>query len=118
MRILVAALLLVSACTPEQKINTIDLSGPTPKLTPPACPDWTGQSSQTFTNDEPSNFRCATVNNFGQMVKDPMDLVEGKSSEVYPGSKTANAVRAYNGTAAASSSSSTSTTTSSSTSAE
>ena len=100
MRIIITAVLLLSACAPEQKLNTIDLSGPEPKLIAPACPDWTSQSSQTFTNDNFSNFGCSTVNNFGQMVKDPMDLVHGRGSEVYPGSKTANAVKAYHNTSA------------------
>ncbi len=44
----------------------------------PACPDWTGRPGRTFNNTPSSNWGCATAINFGIMVADPADLVEGR----------------------------------------
>jgi pilus biogenesis lipoprotein CpaD len=44
----------------------------------PRCPDWSADPSVTYDNLVNSNFGCATATNFGLMVADPADLVEGR----------------------------------------
>ncbi len=100
----IATALLLGACSTSvsnsenrQKLNVLTDSFNEVTVQPPTCPDWTGGrfSVRNFdTQDSHSNYACATVNNYGQMIADPLDMVVGKSSDHYDGQTAGNAVAA------------------------
>lgn len=93
----------LSACVakPEPKVNVLTDVNREIVVEAPNCPDWTGgfgpDGSPKLRNFETqnsySNYGCATVTNYGKMIDDPMDMVNGKSSDFYDGQTTSNAVR-------------------------
>lgn len=92
----------LSACVSHyettEKVNVVYDENNETAVYPPKCPDWTGgnSSARPFdTQKESSNYGCATVNNYGQMVADPLDMISGKSTDSYDPQATANAVAAY-----------------------
>lgn len=48
-------------------------------VVPPNCPDWTKPATSDYGNTQMSNLGCATTANFGRMVADPSDLVQGRT---------------------------------------
>ncbi len=62
----------------------------------PACPNWSSPPAADFTNMRQSNFGCANVTNFGQMVADPADLASGQPLGMAAGQPAAAAVNRYN----------------------
>jgi type IV pilus biogenesis protein CpaD/CtpE len=72
-------LLLLTSCTSSgvEKVNVVDGH----YVEKPNCPDWSSVSwGPNLENTKSSNFGCSTVYNFGEMVLDKTDLVEGKSA--------------------------------------
>jgi pilus assembly protein CpaD len=47
-------------------------------VTPPTCPEWSGESATGHSNVPNSNFGCATATNFALMVDNPRDLMTGR----------------------------------------
>lgn len=47
-------------------------------VTVPGCPDFTLRAGRSFDNQPNSNWGCATATNFGLMVAEPKDIVEGR----------------------------------------
>lgn len=95
MRFLLIGLLAISACAENsEKVNIITKTEVAPIVNPPNCPDWTGTD---WKSRNESNFGCASRNNMGQMVAEPMDMVAGRGTNYYDGKKTAAAVSAYRG---------------------
>ncbi len=64
-------------------------------VTLPPCPNWSGPAAADFTNSKNSNFGCATVTNFGQMVANPTDLAGGQPLGMAAGGPAAAAVYRY-----------------------
>jgi type IV pilus biogenesis protein CpaD/CtpE len=97
------ATIALTACVakPEPKVNVLTDVNREIVVQSPKCPDWTGgldhDGSANLRNFETqnsySNYGCATVNNFGKMIDDPMDMISGKSTDFYDGQTTSNAVR-------------------------
>ena len=109
------SLALLSACsTYQQKVNYID-DKETPVVSIEGCPDWSKTTGGLdLSNVNSSNYGCATVNNMGQQVADPKDLIIGKSSDGADSSRTSAAVTGYKSGGSASSSSTSSSSSSSS----
>ena len=82
------------ATKPTPKVNTLTDENSEVKVTPPKCPDWTSGGNAFNPQLNSSFYGCSTVNNFGKMIDDPMDMLSGKSSEYYDGQTSANAVAA------------------------
>lgn len=61
----------------------------------PRCPDWSKPSDTDYGNTQASNFGCANAVNFGMMLADPRDLVEGSEPGPASGETAAAAVRRY-----------------------
>jgi type IV pilus biogenesis protein CpaD/CtpE len=91
-------LLLLAACASQPtpaKTNLVS-SPKYPVVTPPACPDWSSQNyGVNIENKEHSNYGCSTVNNMGQMVANPNDMIKGRGNNNYNAVKTAVSVGAY-----------------------
>ncbi len=47
-------------------------------VTLPACPDWSDEPGNIFSNGPGANWGCATASNLGLMVADPRHLVAGR----------------------------------------
>lgn len=47
-------------------------------VTVPGCPDFTSRAGRSFDNRPHSNWGCANATNFGLMVAEPKDIVEGR----------------------------------------
>lgn len=61
----------------------------------PACPDWTASVWDNFDNQPHSNWGCATAINFGLMVANPRDLIEGRPAPIADGELQARAIERY-----------------------
>jgi pilus assembly protein CpaD len=61
----------------------------------PVCPDWRKPSAADYTNTQSSNFGCATMVNFSQMLADPGELVRGRRMGPADGARAAIAIRDY-----------------------
>ena len=76
-KILSLGLLIACAgCAAEnEKVNIITGSFDEPEVIPPLCPDWTDP-------DNGSNFGCANITNYGQMIEDPNDMIVGRGTSL------------------------------------
>jgi len=54
-------------------------------VTLPGCPDFTSRAGRTFDNRPHSNWGCATASNFGRMVAEPRDILEGRGETLADG---------------------------------
>ena len=88
------------ASKPTPKINTLTNPNSEVQVTAPKCPDWTSSGNALNPQLNSSFYGCSTVNNFGKMIDDPMEMVSGKSTNYYDGQTTANAVAANRSVAA------------------
>lgn len=61
----------------------------------PACPDWTDEPENKYSNRPSNNWSCATAVNFGMMVADPGDLVRGRRAGPGDGQMLADSVNRY-----------------------
>lgn len=61
----------------------------------PRCPDWSKPSDTDYGNTQASNYGCANAVNFGMMLADPRDLVEGRAAGPGSGEAAAAAVKRY-----------------------
>lgn len=61
----------------------------------PSCPDWRKPTSSDYTNTQSSNFGCATMMNFAQMLADPGDLLRGQQMGPADGARAAIAIDNY-----------------------
>lgn len=100
---ILVAIFLISACATEgdkheKKVNVIYTEGGETFVKAPTCPDWSSPPS--------SNYGCATINNYGKMVADPLDLVTGKHSDYYDSIPTSTAVNTLRSSASATTNSS------------
>lgn len=64
-------------------------------VVPPNCPDWSKPTTSDYTNTPASNFGCATTANFGAMVADPGELIQGRQPGAADAEVSAGAVRRY-----------------------
>ncbi len=64
-------------------------------VTLPGCPDWTDDPADTTDNLPSSNWGCATATNFGLMVAEPADLVQGRELGGMDGNTASLAIRRY-----------------------
>lgn len=62
----------------------------------PSCPDWTKANIMDGTNQNSSNFGCATQSGLARMIADPRDLIVGRSFGGVDGNRGAYAVGRYN----------------------
>tara|TARA_R110000787_G_scaffold211281_2_gene321003 strand:- start:49408 stop:50157 length:750 start_codon:yes stop_codon:yes gene_type:complete len=58
--------------------NEINLTVRRYLVTLPGCPDFTSRAGRTFDNRPHSNWGCATAQNFGMMVAEPRDMLQGR----------------------------------------
>jgi type IV pilus biogenesis protein CpaD/CtpE len=78
-----------AACAPEnEKVSLITGTKDSPTVIPPKCPDWTDP-------EEHSNFGCANITNYGQMIEDPNDMITGKSNNLTNAARSGLPVSAY-----------------------
>lgn len=61
----------------------------------PDCPNWSDNPGRNYNNLTTSNFGCANVTNLGLMIDRPMDLVVGRSSQVFDGEMAASSIARY-----------------------
>ncbi len=47
-------------------------------VVPPNCPDWSKPTTSDYSNTPMSNLGCSTTANFGAMVADPSELIQGR----------------------------------------
>lgn len=47
-------------------------------VVPPNCPDWSKPATSDYSNTPMSNLGCSTMANFGSMVADPAELIQGR----------------------------------------
>jgi len=64
-------------------------------VTPPACPQWSGEAATGHSNVPSSNFGCATANNFALMIENPRDLMTGRRLGPADGEPTIESVERY-----------------------
>ncbi len=64
-------------------------------VTLPGCPDWTKSARGSFDNQVHSNFGCATAMNFGAMLAEPHDLIEGRSGHTADGAYLIRSIQRY-----------------------
>lgn len=81
------------ASQPMNKVNVLSNENSEVKVTPPNCPDWSGENKLFNAQAKSSFYGCATTKNYGKMIDDPMDMLTGKSSNFYDGQTAVNAVR-------------------------
>ncbi|HUK60164.1 MAG TPA: CpaD family pilus assembly lipoprotein [Stellaceae bacterium] len=63
---------------------------------PPACPDWSDDPAGSHSNSvTSSNYGCATLSNFAQMIANPRDLTTGRQLGPEAGDPAADAVERY-----------------------
>jgi pilus assembly protein CpaD len=58
--------------------DTVRVAVPRHVVSLPGCPDWSDRPGRTWNNSVSSNWGCATSVNFGLMVAEPSDLVNGR----------------------------------------
>ena len=58
--------------------NEVNLTVRRYLVTLPGCPDFTSRAGRTFDNRPHSNWGCATAQNFGMMVVEPRDMLQGR----------------------------------------
>lgn len=61
----------------------------------PACPDWTSEPNQSFTNRPQRNFGCASAVNLGMMIAVPSDLEHGRGLGPKEGTVSAKSIERY-----------------------
>jgi len=64
-------------------------------VTLPGCPDFTSRAGRTFDNRPHSNWGCATASNFGRMVAEPRDIIEGRGETLADGEAMVLGVQRY-----------------------
>jgi len=64
-------------------------------VTPPSCPDWSGDPATGHANVPGSNYGCTTVTNLGLMLDNPRDLVMGRSLAPAEGNPPLGAMQRY-----------------------
>lgn len=75
--------------------NAVNLTVERYLVTLPGCPDWTSRAGRTFDNRPNSNFGCATAINFGLMVAEPRDILEGRGGTPGDGEALSVGVQRY-----------------------
>lgn len=94
--IAIALVVTCSACTDTpDRVNLITNSKNNPIIIPPNCPDWSTGSNINYGNTKSSNYGCATITNFGEMIEDPNDMITGKSTRLTNGARSGLPVSAY-----------------------
>ncbi len=61
----------------------------------PSCPDWTRANIIDGSNQNSSNFGCATQSGLARMIADPRDLLIGRSFEGVDGQRNGLAIERY-----------------------
>lgn len=82
-RFLCLALLTLAACSADPAPTTKEMryDPQTNRFVPSApCPDWSHSASSNYDNSLHSNYGCAVVNNMGQQIADPADIVRGNGN--------------------------------------
>lgn len=64
-------------------------------VVPPNCPDWRKPGTADYGNAPMGNLGCATAVNFGVMLADPRDLIQGRAPGDADGTASAAAVQRY-----------------------
>lgn len=64
-------------------------------VTPPSCHDWSRSFGDAQGHAAMSNLGCATETNLAMMIADPRDLVSGKPTGYYDGTRHALGVQMY-----------------------
>lgn len=64
-------------------------------VTLPACPNWSKEAVEHFTNTDASNFGCANETDLGMSVANPADLAEGRPVGLTEGEPAVGAVDRY-----------------------
>lgn len=89
--------LILASCSGYKESNKVNvINAKTGVITAPKCPDWTKPSHHSnYYNTDSSNFKCATITNYGAMMDDPQDMVTGKSTDLTQGQRASNPNAAY-----------------------
>lgn len=94
--IILSGLILTSCSNYKEKPKVNKIDARTGAVTAPKCPDWRKPSHHTnYYNTDSSNFKCATITNFGAMIEDPEDMLYGKSRDTNQGQRSTNPIAAY-----------------------
>ncbi|MFN4284000.1 MAG: CpaD family pilus assembly lipoprotein [Alphaproteobacteria bacterium] len=64
-------------------------------IVPPNCPDWRKPGTADYGNAPMGNLGCATAVNFGLMLADPRDLIQGRAPGDADGTAAAAAMQRY-----------------------
>lgn len=64
-------------------------------VVPPNCPDWSKPATADYSNTPMSNLGCSTTANFGAMVADPSELIQGRQPGPADGEGSTGAVKRY-----------------------
>jgi len=76
-------------------VNEVNLTVRHYLVTLPGCPDFTSRAGRTFDNQAHSNWGCATARNFGRMVAEPRDIVEGRGATLADGEAMVLGIQRY-----------------------
>lgn len=75
--------------------NEVNLTVRRYMVTLPGCPDFTSRAARTFSNQPHSNWGCATAANFGRMVAEPRDIIEGRGDTLADGEAMVLGIQRY-----------------------
>ncbi|PIR32138.1 MAG: hypothetical protein COV36_05005 [Alphaproteobacteria bacterium CG11_big_fil_rev_8_21_14_0_20_44_7] len=93
---LVLTSVLASCANHDPKLNIVTNESGYQQVIPPKCPNWTKTSGLgNYFNTPSTNYKCATYNNYGAMIEDPSDMIQGKQADSYNAQRTSNSVAAY-----------------------
>ena len=65
------------------------------KPTPYACPDWSDNPTENYSNKDMRNYGCAYNNNLRAQVVDPEDLDNGHGQQVESGERESTIIKPY-----------------------
>lgn len=85
----------VRANIPGIAENEVNLTVRRYLVTLPGCPDFTSRAGRTFDNRPHSNWGCATASNFGRMVAEPRDIIEGRGETLADGEAAVLGIQRY-----------------------
>ena len=85
----------VRANIPGIAENEVNLTVRRYLVTLPGCPNFTSRAGRTFDNRPHSNWGCATASNFGRMVAEPRDIIEGRGETLTDGEAAVLGIQRY-----------------------
>jgi len=81
--------------TPKESKSGVEIIIEKYLLIPPSCSNFSENIGSAIQSPRSSNFGCALEASFGMMVANPRDLIQGRPTGAYEGSRLADAIDRY-----------------------